>query len=355
MTGTARSWLAQLLGLILAAQAGSLGATVPIVGQLVAERDCPLYVSIRKGSNPDGARLVPGRAYPLIGKNREEATHYRVRADGASPAERWVEVGCGRPAAVRRPNGPETVSAGSGGDRGDSRGARPAGGTDPSAADEPAQHGRFVLAASWQPAFCELRSRRPECRDSVPAAGGGESAAFSLHGLWPQPPEKVFCGVPGRERDVADRGPWSRLPALDLRSDTRDRLEAVMPGTRSHLHRYQWVKHGTCYGTDEETYYRHSVALMTQLNTSAVRALFVANVGHHLSARDIRDAFDRAFGRGAGDRVRVRCSDGMIAELQIGLRGRVSESAALAPLIKAAQRRSAGCRGGRVDRPGLAD
>jgi ribonuclease T2 len=94
---------------------------------------------------------------------------------------------------------------------------------------------------------------------------------------------------------------------------------------------------------------------MEQLNASAVRGLFARHIGRHLSARDIRGAFDRSFGRGAGDRVRISCDDGMISELRIGLRGRVSESASLADLIKAAGRRSPGCRGGRVDRPGLTD
>jgi ribonuclease T2 len=39
-------------------------------------------------------------------------------------------------------------------------------------------------------------------------------------------------------------------------------------------------------------------------------------------------------------------------ELRIGLSGRVGEGAPLGELIKAAKRRSVGCRGGRVDRAG---
>ena len=347
-----------LATLVLTAPAAR--ATIPLEGRLLAARDCPLYVSIKKRTNPDGARLVPGRTYPLIGKNREAATRYRVRAEGISPAERWVAVDCGRLAVGAGPAGSPAAAPRTGGsDRGGLPGAGSAARREsahgPSGEDNPAPPGRFVLAASWQPAFCELRSRRPECREGHAAPRRDEGPAFTLHGLWPQPPEKVFCGVPGGRRAGADRGPWSRLPALDLSAATRDRLEAVMPGTRSHLHRYQWVKHGTCYGADEDTYYRHSLALMVQLNTSAVRKLFAANLGHHLGAREIRSAFDRSFGHGAGDRVRVRCEDGMISELHIGLRGRVSESASLARLIKAAQRRSPGCRGGRVDRPGFAD
>ncbi len=46
-------------------------ATVPLSGRLVAEHACAAVVSIKKGSNPDSARLVPGRSYEVLGKNRE--------------------------------------------------------------------------------------------------------------------------------------------------------------------------------------------------------------------------------------------------------------------------------------------
>jgi ribonuclease T2 len=347
--------------LVLAVLPVLSSATVPLKGRLQAERDCPLYVSIKKGTNPDGARLVPGTRYQLLGKNKEDASHYRVRVEGVSPAERWVEVDCGRLTSDAAFGGAQPVEA-------DKPGGAPleqkleGNGVaakevefEPDSPDAPSPPGRFVLAASWQPAFCELRGRRPECR---PGSTDARKPAFSLHGLWPQAgdrgsSEDSFCGVSERSRDIAERGPWSRLPALDLENVTRARLEAVMPGTESNLHRYQWTKHGSCYGTGPDSYFRHSAALMDQLNASAVRELFARNLGRHLSARDIRGAFDKAFGDGAGKRVRVRCTDGMVTELQIGLRGRVSESVPLSRLIQSAKRRSAGCRGGRIDLPGV--
>jgi len=338
-----------LLPLLLSA--GLVHATVPLDNLLRAERDCPLYVSIKKESNPGAARLVPGQTYPVIGKNKDDASHYRIRARGAIPTERWVEVGCGTligSPAVGEPGqstaGAKPAAKGSPGKKAAITSAR---------AGVPSPSGRFVLAASWHPAFCELRSRRPECRDQGRGAGDLGQLALSLHGLWPQPRDAIYCDVSRGKRDLAERGPWSRLPALDLRNATRARLEAVMPGTSSNLHRYQWVKHGSCYGLDADAYFRHSIALVDQLNASVVPDLFRQNIGRHLSARDIRATFDRAFGRGAGERVRIRCNEGMISELQIGLRGRMSESASLARLIGAAQKRSVGCRGGQVDAPGI--
>ena len=83
-----------------------------------------------------------------------------------------------------------------------------------------------------------------------------------------------------------------------------------------------------------------------------MRELFAEHAGRHLSARQIRDAFDRAFGRGAGERVRVHCEDGMIVELRIGLAGQIRKDSPLSQLISQAPRHSVGCRGGRVDTAG---
>jgi ribonuclease T2 len=122
-----------------------------------------------------------------------------------------------------------------------------------------------------------------------------------------------------------------------------------MPGTRSDLQRHQWFKHGSCYGTDADTYFRHSLMLLEQLNASGVRSLFEEHIGKRLSATRVRAAFDASFGKGAGDRVRLKCNQGLIEELRIGLKGEVDETADLGKLILAAPPRSPDCRGGRVD------
>jgi len=323
---------------------------VPLSGRLVAEHACAAVVSIKKGSNPDSARLVPGRSYEVLGKNREDPTHYQVTLEGSRPPERWVEIECGTllrtsgatavPEAVAPPPVPERRESLSSAEL-------PA---IPEPSDTPSPPGHFVLAVTWQPAFCELRSRRPECRDE----GGHEPEAvvFSLHGLWPQPGDRIYCAVPEDRREQTERLPWSRLPRADLSEGTRERLREAMPGTLSNLDRHEWIKHGTCYGTDADTYYRHALALLDRLNDSAVRTLFAERLGRSLRAREIRTAFDRAFGRGTGDRVQVSCDEGMITELRLGLRGPVSAAASLSELMRAAPTVSPGCRVGRVDAPG---
>nr|WP_272210827.1 hypothetical protein [Marinicella sp. W31]MDC2876744.1 hypothetical protein [Marinicella sp. W31] len=160
----------------------------------------------------------------------------------------------------------------------------------------PALAGRTeaLLAVSWQPAFCEGRPEKPECRRQT--EDRLDASRFSLHGLWPMVDN--YCGVGGRLRAMDKAGDWLELPALDLDPDTRAALKEVMPGTQSGLHRHEWIKHGTCSTMTAEIYYVRSVSLMQDLNRSVVADLFAENIGGYLSADDIAAAFDDAFGRG---------------------------------------------------------
>jgi ribonuclease T2 len=210
---------------------------------------------------------------------------------------------------------------------------------------------QYVLALSWQPAFCERRHEKPECRGQTPDRA--DASRFSLHGLWPQPIGRAYCGVSPAERARSESGDWERLPDLDLAPSTRSALEDRMPGTRSHLERHEWTKHGTCFGAGPDAYFQDAIALLDQLNGSAVQELIEASIGKRLRAEEVRAAFDRAFGRGAGERVRLECDrDGNIAELRIGLKGAIGKGSDLGVLIHAAPSRTAGCRGGWVDRAG---
>lgn len=130
-----------------------------------------------------------------------------------------------------------------------------------------------------------------------------------------------------------------------------------MPGSQSGLDRHEWIKHGTCYGTDEREYYADSLDLMLALNTSEVVELFAGNIGKRITLAEIRAAFDASFGRGAGDRVAMDCiEDGnriLITELRIALTGEITGPYDIGPLMLAANPLDSECRSGQVDAVGL--
>jgi len=322
-------------------------AAEPFAGSLIAEKDCPAGTSTRHQKNPGQIRLVPGQSYMVVARNQPHATHYQLRIESAEPKDRWVEVSCGRFTAplAAAPQAPDQLSAAPA----ETRAATPA--AAPAVAPSGGGDAQYVLAATWQPAFCEPRPHRPECQGLTPERA--DARRFSLHGLWPQPIGRAYCGIAQPDRTAAESGDWRRLPRPDLSTATRAQLEQQMPGTAGNLERHEWAKHGSCYGTDAETYFRHALALLAQLNVSQVQRLFESNIGKRLRAEEVRAAVARTFGPGSGERVRLECDqDGLITELRIGLKGAITDHSPLAELIRAAPTRTAGCRGGWVDRAG---
>lgn len=216
---------------------------------------------------------------------------------------------------------------------------------------------RFILAASWEPAFCATNQKKAECRDEKPNAY--DATNFSLHGLWPM--RQQYCDV-SQDLQRSDRDKdWNSLPQVPLSTKTRSVLAKAMPGTQSGLERHEWVKHGTCTKMSADDYFGVGVHLVGALNASAVRDLFAANIGKPVKAEAIKAAFDKSFGPGAGDRVKMSCRRAgnvrMISELTIGLSeaaGAASaKSAGLADLIQGAGKTSFGCDEGVVDAAGF--
>jgi ribonuclease T2 len=210
----------------------------------------------------------------------------------------------------------------------------------------------LILAASWQPAFCEGAASKPECRQQ--SRTRFDASNFSLHGLWPT---GEYCDVSAKIEQLDRDGRWSALPPVELPAELQKTLDDVMPGTRSQLERHEWIKHGTCYGADETPYFSAATQLLAALNASKVRDLFAANIGKTLTRDQIREAFDDSFGRGAGQRVRIACDDDgkrrIISEITIGLWGAPGDAPNLGKLIRAARPTDGGCIGGIVDAVGL--
>ncbi|RST84466.1 ribonuclease [Aquibium carbonis] len=337
----AASFIGFSAALAILALAAPAAAEVRLDGFFVAQDECAATQSIRTGANPGGIVTEIGRAYDMLAANKETPSHYLIRVPGAAPDRRWVGVGCGVHALVSgQPSVPVPATGGGHG-----------GGMQTGRVD-------YVLAASWQPGFCETRPNKVECETQT--GDRFDASHFSLHGLWPQPRSNVYCQV-APEIAAADKaGRWEDLPEVALPQEVRAELDTVMPGTASHLDRHEWIKHGTCYGDTMEEYYADSLAVMRDLNASAVRDLFAENIGATLTSGQIREAFDEAFGPGAGSRVRVACvtdpSNGrrLIGELTIGLSGEIDGEKSLAELIFAAAPTSdAGCPRGIVDAAGL--
>ena len=295
-------------------------AQQPMTGSFRAEATCAAPPSIRApDENPGNVRVMAGQSYELLGRNATPGSHYLIRIPGADPERRWVAYGCGRVGETSQ---------------------------------QAAASNGYVLAASWPSAFCEEQPNARECR------AGRSFSRFALHGLWPQTADgSAYCDLSSGAADRMEGTRWRDLPATPVDDRTASELARVMPGVQSGLDRHQWAKHGTCSGMAADDYFGQAVRLIDALNASQVRRLFAGAIGDELSSALIRDAFDEAFGAGAGLRVLVDCNEvqgrKLIRELRISLGGPLSDEP-LGRLIAQGSRQPPGCRGGEVDAPGPA-
>ena len=193
-----------------------------------------------------------------------------------------------------------------------------------------------LLAISWQNAFCQTHQNKRECRNVKPSHYS--ASHFALHGLWPQPRSKQNC-----------RG----TQKVFLPKPLYQELLHVMPAAKSGLHKHEWKKHGTCYGKNPEGYFSDSIHLINQINRSAVRDLFAKNIGRTLTKEQVRFAFDRAFGKGSGRKVKMVCNRGLITELWVNLKGKIDTNSDLSELLRKAPIAKGGCQKGKVDAAGF--
>lgn len=315
---------AVILSVILTLGYGSTAfAFVAAGGELLAKDPCAAVLSIKKGKNPGKVKLRVDERYPVTGLNRPNGTYVQIRVAEARPELRWVKRSCG------------TLNPGP---------------------VEPATE-QYVLAMSWQPAFCEAKPEKIECKTQTP--GRFDADHFTLHGLWPQPKGNVFCGVSTANRLHADRGEWNKLPEPDIGVETRARLNEAMPGTASNLQRHEFAKHGTCFPGSAEIYFRVSLALLKQINASRLRDLMATHIGSIVSSEQITRELEQDFGAGAGAALDVRCAEDkdsnrmLINEIRIHLKGALSEATKLQDALDQSRREDGGCSQGIVDPVGL--
>lgn len=330
------------LALVTLALPTTAAAQEPLDGWFIALDRCEAYQSKNRLTNPGDIVVVDHGAYDMIGINKVGGDWFQVRIDTAPVTNaRWVNKACGVHVIAASPD-------------------QPAPDDDIDLDVVPGNEATdLLLAASWQPAFCETRPSKTECVQLNQGLLPITETQLSLHGLWPQPRGNDYCGVPTEIKRLDEQRRWSELPAPALDSDTAERLAVAMPGVASFLDRHEWIKHGTCFFGDRggDEYYDDTLLVLDAINGSAVGDLLAAHVGAELTATQIRAAFDQAFGAGAGDRVQINCTGDqgrvLIQELKIALLGEITESADVGALIRAADPQSAGCPRGIVDPAGL--
>jgi ribonuclease T2 len=189
------------------------------------------------------------------------------------------------------------------------------------ACDEAPQVTHYVLALSWQPAFCELNARKPECRALDPSDFA--ATHLTVHGLWPNDRPNAgpsYCGVDEETRALDEPKSWCELPEPEMSGKTRAHLAQTMPGVLSCLDRHEWIKHGTCAGTGAERYFGETLRLAAAVQATAFAQAISANIGREVTPEQLIRAFEASYGAGSGKALTLVCSEhGYLSEIRIAL------------------------------------
>jgi len=321
-----------------------LSATLFSQTELYPKQRCEAYNNLKHTTNRGNVTLDMEHTYTMLKHHKGQ---YLVKVPDATPAQRWVDDDClslrplrGTPLYEKRTTSvKQTVQP-----------------TDTAVSlkekkEHPSTQKPLLLALSWHNAFCETHRYKKECKQGWKRLLGKAKSDnnFVLHGLWPQPRDRVYCGVDRRYITADKYKHWNKLPEPKLTAQTKAKLKEVMPGVDSNLHRHEWIKHGTCYGTDAETYFKDAIALTQEVRQSEVARFFQKNVGKRITVSRLKEVVDRSFGAGAGSHVELRCNRGLITELWLHLNGR---GAPLATLLKKGKKVHSRCQRGIIDRAG---
>lgn len=277
-----------------------------VTGVFSAQQSCPAYVSKNKSTNPDNAQILAGNQYNIIEViTQNHPDWYRIILPTANPKERWVSAACGQ-AQVTGGNNNSCNVAG--------------------------QEDSYVLALSWQPAFCETKPQKPECKITDPNVY--QAKHFTLHGLWPNKQKcgisYGFCGeVKGKKDNFCD------YPTVQLNSTSQAALAEVMPSVTagSCLERHEWHKHGTCQTKAIEEFFDVSVDLTRQFNDSGMAYFMNRRIGQQVRTEDFLNRVAAVLGSAVRQRIKLNCDQGMLVEIQLSLIADLTPGADLEKLL----------------------
>ncbi|MGR9881246.1 ribonuclease T2 family protein [Escherichia coli] len=172
---------------------------------------------------------------------------------------------------------------------------------------------RYVLALSWQTGFCQSqhdrnRNERDECRLQTETTNKADF--LTVHGLWPGLPKSVAA------RGVDERR-WMRFGCA-----TRPIPNLPGAGGRSCLERYEYAKHGACFGFDPDAYFGTMVRLNQEIKESEAGKFLADNYGKTVSRRDFNAAFAKSWGKENVKAVKLTCqgNPAYLTEIQISIK-----------------------------------
>ncbi|KTD34584.1 ribonuclease T2 family protein [Legionella israelensis] len=297
----------------------NLNASILVSGYFEANQSCPAFLSKNKKTNPNDLHVEKQQRYTLREINRLSPDWLRIEIPVQSSSFRWVHAECGQFQYQIQENGDCEMK--------------------PGLADS------YVLALSWQPAFCQTygyEAGKPECLNLSETSYA--SHHMTLHGLWPN---QKACGQSYSYCGVAPQKNHCSYAPVELGPVVATHLKELMPSYAfgSCLERHEWNKHGSCQVLSSDDYFSLAMRLAREADNSTMGEYLRENRGLSIKQQQLRQKIQEAFGQNADQKIYLGCKNGMLVDIFIQLPVLIPEQQPLSVLIADAPKtdRYSGC------------
>jgi len=307
---------------------------------LSATKSCEAFNNLKHTKNSGHVVLEPNHSYTIV---REQKGNYFIKVDGAKPTMRWVSRDCfgngsnykSEVSSLDINNNKTQITKKEKNSRENNKIIRN---------NDNNSNLDSVLVLSWHNSFCETHSNKKECKRE----GGDAKNHLVLHGLWPQPRSNEYCGVDNKIKDLDKSKRWYALPSLNLNNNIKTLMTKYMPGSQSNLQRHEYYKHGSCYSSDANIYFKDAL-VMTQKLDNTIGKYLRANLGKKINLYTLRKVANRLLGKDIANKIALKCKRRVLSEIWIPIRGKGSD---IAKLVSGAKSVRSNCQEAIVDKPG---
>lgn len=212
---------------------------------------------------------------------------------------------------------------------------------EPLQAREYSDFSHYILALSWQTGFCQSQYDRYKKESKVckkQQESADKRSYIVVHGLWPSLPTSIAAqGVdekhwihhgcstrPHPNMPKVNASNKCNAPVTGISLEVASKLADVMPaaGGDSCLERYEYAKHGVCFGFNSNDYFDTMVRLSNEVKQQALGNFIQQHYGQVIT----REAFNRAVKESWGDKavkaIKLNCNGNpaYLTDIHIALR-----------------------------------
>ena len=309
-----------------------------------ATKSCEVFNDLKHNKNYGHVVLKPDNSYQIL---HQQKGNYFIKVPNAKPMMRWVSVGCFNGTAEAKvenkspkPEVKEKKSIFSRlfGKKSESK--------NEASKTSVKSSGNLdaLLVLSWHNTFCETHSYKKECKQN----GGDAKNHLILHGLWPQPRNREYCGENAKIKQLDKYKQWNAMPKLDLNSNVLSLMQKYMPGVQSNLQRHEYYKHGSCYSKDVNGYFSNALTLTKEVD-STIGEYLRENIGKKVKAINIKLLATKTYGKDIKNKIAIKCKGRVLSEIWISTKGKGND---LKSLVKNAKPIHSTCQEAIVNAPG---